>query len=148
MGVSKNRVPQNGWYPLLKWMIWGYPLFLETPICGYQTPGVSFEFRPPQKNPKTSTKEFADGLQGAGLQGAAGHRLTETPRWDDLMAPLARWGSRSTSPRSTWSDGSERYHPTRSRWDGSFFWRGDKYGTQKSLSIDGSFLLMGQKKRC
>ena len=58
----------------------GVPLFFgNTLICGYQTPG-NLRVSSPQKNPKTSTKEFADGLQGAGLQGEAGHRLPETPR--------------------------------------------------------------------
>ena len=37
MGVEpKIVVPQNGWFimenPMNKWMIWGYKLFLETPI--------------------------------------------------------------------------------------------------------------------
>ena len=34
MGVSKNRVPQNGWFimeTLLKWMIWGFPIFWKHP---------------------------------------------------------------------------------------------------------------------
>ena len=39
LGVSKNRcTPKWMVYkgkPLLKWMIWGYPLFLETPISWY-----------------------------------------------------------------------------------------------------------------
>ena len=34
MDASKNRATQNGWLmenPMNKWMIWGVPLFLETP---------------------------------------------------------------------------------------------------------------------